>query len=326
MSAAKIRVGLWGLGSHAQRNLLPAFRESSNARLVAVHTRDRAVLTEVAEATNAVPYLEAGDLLAAPDVDVVYIATPTGLHFDSAMAAIAAGKHVWCEKPFTDTFERTAELVAAASAAGLVALETDMFLHHPQFLRLGAIVDSGEIGSILSITGRFGFPHRPTGDFRYSKTLGGGALLDAGFYPLAAAVALLDSPLQVEGSLLQCAGGFEVDTDGAAMLSNRWQTAFLDWGFGRSYRSELDVWCEDATVTVNRAFAKPPDLGTAVLIRRQSGEVEEVGVPAANHFALMMDHFAAVTEGSVADDPGRVLDRARLLAAIRDTADSTHPG
>ncbi|MGA9595151.1 MAG: gfo/Idh/MocA family oxidoreductase, partial [Acidimicrobiia bacterium] len=187
-------------------------------------------------------------------------------------------------------------------------------------------VDSGEIGPILSVTGRFGFPHRPAGDFRYSKNLGGGALLDAGFYPLAAAVALLDSPLEVRGSLLQSAGEFEVDTNGAAMLSNLRQTAFLDWGFGRSYRSEIDVWCEDATVTINRAFAKPPDLETALLIRRQSGETDEIRVPAANHFALMMDRFASVTAGIVADDPRCAQDRARLLAAIRDQAASIDAG
>lgn len=320
MSATQIRVGLWGLGSHAQRNLLRAFRESSNARLVAIHTRDRAVLAAVAEATNAVPYVEAADLLVAPEVDVIYIATPSGTHFDYAAAAIAAGKHVWCEKPFTDTFQRTAELVAAASSAGLVALETDMFLHHPQFLRLRAIVDSGEIGSILSLTGRFGFPHRPTGDFRYSKKLGGGASLDAGFYPLAAAVTLLDSPLHVGGSRLQSADGFQVDTDGAALLLNERQAAFLDWGFGRSYRSEIDVWCEGATVSINRAFAKPPDLETSVIIRHQTGDVEEVRIPAANHFALMLDHFADVTAGAPVAESMPVLERARLLAAIRDAA------
>ena len=318
MSLETLGVGLWGLGAHARRNLIPAFAASTRVQLVALHTRNPQVLNDIGDETGANPYGDPEALLTAPEVDVVYIATPTGLHSSAALKVLEAGKHVWCEKPLTDSLERTETVVSAAIGSGLVALESDMFLHHPQFARLREVVGSGRLGLIRSAVGRFGFPHRDSADFRYSEMMGGGAALDAGFYPLTAALALLGRELTVRGAVLESDPGFDVDTGGSALLTTDAQAAFLDWGFGRSYRSEIEVWCEDGTVYVDRAYAKPADLETEVVIRHQSGEVEVLPIGAANHFALMLDEFAAVTSGDTQYVPDRILTRARLMAAIRD--------
>lgn len=317
-----LRVGLWGVGGHARKSLIPAFAATETVRLAAIHTRDADVLAEVAATTGAMPFPDVDVMLGSTDIDAVYLAVPTGIHFNAAMRAISTGKHVWCEKPLTESHEKTVELIDAATKAGLVALETDMFLHHPQFERLQTIVSSGDLGDMLSMTGRFGFPHRPTADFRYSRDLGGGAVLDAGFYPLAAAVALLGTGIELRGAMLQFAPEYEVDIGGSAFLTGNNRTAFLDWGFGRSYRSEIELWCERGTVHAQRAYAKPDDLDTEIVVRHQSGSVETLPVPAANHFALMLNHFAAVTSGDCGYQPDMLLARSRLMASIRDVGAS----
>jgi len=159
-SSRPVRVGLVGIGSHAIRSVIPAFGRSKMARLVAVHTRDAGVLEGVAEQTGSTPYQDFDSLLGADDVDAVYIAVPTGLHNGFARATIQAEKHVWCEKPLSTSLEDADGLVLSAAQSGVVVLESDMFLHHPQFRELKTLLDSGEFGPIRSLSARFGFPHR----------------------------------------------------------------------------------------------------------------------------------------------------------------------
>lgn len=314
-----VRVALWGLGTHAVRNLIPALRHSARTELVAVHTRNRDVLDQVARDAGVHAYADTDDLLAAPDVDAVYVATPSGVHSEPVRRCIDAGKHVWCEKPLTTHHEQTLELLDRAARSEVVLLETDMFLHHPQFRRTIELIESGEIGQLMSMTARFGFPHRDAADFRYTRELGGGALLDAGFYTVAAAVGILGRGLEVVGSTVVSAAGMEVDTGGTALAVAAGKGAVLDWGFGRSYRSEIEVWCEDGVIQLSRAFAKPADLETEIRVLYQSGEMRSHEVPAANQFALMLDHFAAVTQGDDDYDyqTKSIVARSRVLSDIR---------
>lgn len=312
-----VRVAIWGIGSHVQRNIIPAFERSRRTQLVALHTRHEDVLNEVAAATDARPYRDVDDLLASPDIDAIYIAAPTGLHAEMGIAAISAGKHVWCEKPMTVDHRQTKEMIDAAEAAGLVALEADMFLHHPQFLELQRLVESEELGRVVSMTARFGFPHLPRSDFRYSEEMGGGALLDAGFYPVAAATALLGPGLLLAGALITSEEGEAVDTGGTALVSTQGRAALLDWGFGRSYRNEIETWCEGGLIKVGRAFSKPADLGTQITIHPQSGDRRTTIIDPADQFALMLDDFAGISIGETPFDAMQTLARARLLDAIR---------
>ena len=319
-SGTTIQIGVWGLGSHAVRNVLPAIAKASFGDLVAVHTRNDLTLREVAGNFGARAHSHPDDLLADPDVAAVYLSTPTGLHAAMAERVIAAGKHLLCEKPLTDQHQATAGLVASARRRELIVLEADMFLHHPQFRRLQDLVQAGSVGQLASLTARFGFPHRGVDDFRYSRDLGGGALLDAGFYPVAAAVGLMGPGLEIAGSTLISAPSFEVDTGGTALAVAGHRGAILDWGFGRSYRSELNVWCEGGVIEVSRAFSKPADLETQIIVRHQSGQETIHPVPAADHFELMLDHFSAVVAGDETYDPEPILVRSRLLQGIRVAA------
>jgi NDP-hexose-3-ketoreductase len=311
-----VRVALWGVGSHVRRNLLPAFERSRRVDLVALHTRHERTLGEVAESTGATPYHDINSMLSAPDVDAVYIAAPTGVHAHMARETLRAGKHVWCEKPMTGSHHETADVIRAAERAGLVALESDMFLYHPQFNELRRLVETQEVGRLVSMTGRFGFPHLPSADFRYSRSLGGGALLDAGYYPIAAALDLLGPELRLLGAAVTSDDGRDVDTVGAAIVASNDQTALLEWGFGRSYRNEIEIWCEGGTIKAERAFSKPANLETSIVVSSQSGDNRIIAVSPADQFALMLDSFAAVACGDSPFDPTATLARARLLTQM----------
>ena len=313
-------MGLWGLGDHARRNLLPAFRDSSRSQLRGVTTLEPPVLARVAESEGVEAYPDPARMLEAEDIQAVYLSVPNALHHELGVQVLEAGKHLWCEKPLATTHEERSSLLSLGERAGLGVLECTMFQDHPQFQRIRSIVTAGRIGRVRSMSARFGFPHLPPTDFRYQPEMGGGALLDAAFYPVSAARLLLPGPLRVVGSRVFTDEPFQVDTRGAALLAAPGGVnAFLEWGFGMAYRNEVEIWGEEGTLFAGRVFSKPPTLETTVRVAKQSGEVEEERVEPANHFTRMLDRFGRIT---LKGDWGPVMagsaDQSRLVAEVME--------
>jgi predicted dehydrogenase len=125
------------------------------------------------------------DVIARDDVDVVYIALPPTAHTQWTLKALAAGKHVFLEKPATTSLEEAQEIVAAAQKAGKRLIEGFHYRWHPMFNRAVEIVRTGVIGDLVSATAEFSAPiPRNEIEFRWRADLGGGALADLGCYPV----------------------------------------------------------------------------------------------------------------------------------------------
>ncbi|GAA4657144.1 Gfo/Idh/MocA family protein [Arthrobacter cryoconiti] len=134
-------------------------------------------------------------LVADPDIDVVYIATPHASHYDIAKAALEAGKHVLCEKALTITAAETRSLIALARAKKLFLMEAVWARFVPGFQRALEIITSGEIGDIKWVRADLGFPAPEDDTARiWAPADGGGALLDISVYPLLWAWACLGRP------------------------------------------------------------------------------------------------------------------------------------
>jgi predicted dehydrogenase len=125
-------------------------------------------------------------LLAAPAVDAIYIATPHPLHEEHALASIAAGRHVLCEKPLTMDERSAARVIAAARRAGVFLMEGYMYRCHPLATELLSRLNDGAIGRIRHVRADFGFRAPRVAEHRlFSPALGGGSILDVGGYPVS---------------------------------------------------------------------------------------------------------------------------------------------
>jgi predicted dehydrogenase len=131
-------------------------------------------------------------LLADRDIDAVYIATPHPLHKEWALAAMAHGKHVLCEKPMSMSLPEVQAMFDAARKAGTFLGEAYMYRFHPLVSRILELVRAGAIGDVRLIQSSFGFAAGNTGpgDRLFSPELGGGAILDIGGYPASMAALL----------------------------------------------------------------------------------------------------------------------------------------
>ena len=123
-------------------------------------------------------------LLADPDLDAIYNPLPNGLHGKWTRAALAAGKHVLCEKPFTANAAEAREIAGVAAQSDRVVMEAFHYRYHPMALRIEEIIASGELGKLERVEAALCFPLPKFSDIRYNYSLAGGATMDAGCYPV----------------------------------------------------------------------------------------------------------------------------------------------
>ncbi len=302
-----------------------ALGKSRHGRLVAVASRTQERAAAFAKKYRvATAYGSRDALLADPDIDVVYIASPHTSHCPDALAAIKAGKHVLCEKPMAVTPTEATRMVAAATKHGVVLLEAFMYRTHPQTLKLQQLVRDGVIGDLRCIRSAFTFdlgvlPVTSKINPRTTVSMRGGSLYEVGGYCINASRMLAGE----EPSSIDAAWSIDpktgVDRACAGVLGfPSGVVAHFDVGFHSIPTNFIDVigakgrlhvaspwWPEQkrAVITVERIGKKPQ----AVVVKN-GGWI----------FTVEADHVAEVIAGRTEPlIPGaNGIGNARVLDAI----------
>ena len=236
------------------------------------------------------------EIATSPDIDALYIPLPPSLHFKWAKMALEHGKHVLVEKPSTTATSDTKELVEIASEHGLALHENYMFTFHEQLDAIEEIIRNGEIGDIRLYRISFGFPRRAANDFRYNKSLGGGALIDAGGYTIRYATKLLGSTAKIKYAQSNYLDEFEVDMYGSAALVNAdGVTAQVAFGMDNNYKCELEAWGSKGCLTTGRVLTAPAGFTPTATIRKGNEETV-VNLPADDAFLKSIKHFVKCVE------------------------------
>ena len=178
-----IRWGVLGAANFALNHMAPAIHAARGAELTALatsHPDKAAPFQEFAPGLRVHDSYDA--LLADPDIDAVYIPLPNHLHVEWVIKALAAGKHVLCEKPIALSDADFDTLIAARDKAGKLAAEAFMIVHHPQFVRARELVQAGAIGRVKHVDATFTYYNDDTGNIRNQADKGGGGLRDIGVY------------------------------------------------------------------------------------------------------------------------------------------------
>ena len=278
--------------------MLPALRAAAGCRVVAIASRDPARAGRLAEEHGIERvHRDYGDLLGDPDVDAVYLPLVNSLHREWTLRALAAGKHVLCEKPLAMSAAEGAEMASAAERAGRLLMEALMYRFHPRMRQLAASLAGVPVRHLYA---SFGFPLTVAENYRLRAELGGGALLDVGCYVADAARWLLGEPESVAALVRREA----VDVSWSALLGfASGAQASLFCSFESPEYQELVVVGADRVVRVPTPFTawRDPD----------------------DPYELMVEAFArAALEGSPAPlPPESSLANLRLLDRIRQAGD-----
>jgi predicted dehydrogenase len=208
-----VRWGILGTGGIARAFAL-GLQDAPGAVLAAVGSRTQESADAFAHELGfeaAYPSYEA--LAAAPDVDIIYVATPHPMHAENALLSLGGGKAVLCEKPFAMNLREARAVVALAREKNLFLMEAMWTRFLPALAEVQRVMASGEIGEIVQVQADFGFAATRDPQHRVNKrALGGGALLDLGIYPLSIACALLGPAQSVQAQAIMSETGVDATT------------------------------------------------------------------------------------------------------------------
>jgi predicted dehydrogenase len=181
--AAPLRIGVLGAARIAPMALIKPAKANTDVQVTAVAARDASRAQAFATKHGIARVHDSYEtLIADPDIDAVYNPLPNGLHGRWTRAALAAGKHVLCEKPFTANAAEAREIADLATQSDRVVMEAFHYRYHPLALRVEEIIASGELGKLERVEAALCFPLPKFSDIRYNYSLAGGATMDAGCY------------------------------------------------------------------------------------------------------------------------------------------------
>ncbi|NNH68620.1 Gfo/Idh/MocA family oxidoreductase [Nocardia uniformis] len=313
-----LRIGILGAATIAPASVIKPAERNPEVVIAAVAARDRSRAERFARKHGiAQVYDSYQALIDAPELDAVYIPLPNGLHGRWTRAAVRAGKHVLCEKPFTANAAEAREIAALADDSDRVVMEAFHYRYHPLMLAAEKIIASGELGRLVRVEAALSFPLPKFSDIRYDYDLAGGALMDAGCYAVHMARVLGGENPEVVAARAKVRDP-RID---------RAMTAELRFPSGHTGRVRCSMWSSDvlrigATVTSERGrmrLINPvlPQLGHVLSVRTENGRrIRRFGSRASYDYQL--DAFAAaVLRGEpIATTPSDAVDTMAVIDAI----------
>ena len=214
-----VQWGIMGTGAIA-RKFASDLVALPGARLLAVGSRSQTKADDFGrefKLTRCYPSYE--ELVSDSEVDAIYVATPHSCHQENTLLALAANKPVLVEKPFAINAREAEAVIRAAREKRLLVMEAMWTRFVPLYVRLRELLREGTIGPIQSIRADFGFQtDSATHPRLFDPSLGGGALLDVGVYPISLASMVLGSPVRVSSEARMGATG--VDEHDAMVFSH----------------------------------------------------------------------------------------------------------
>ena len=313
-----LRWGLIGCGDIAQKRVAPALRDAPGSSLLAVARARFELARDFAREFGASKtYTDWRDLVADPDIDAVYIATPVDLHAEQSITAAEAGKHVLCEKPMALTAADCDRMIAAGRNSGVKLGIAYYRRFHPVIERVRALIRDGEIGQVVLVQmNAFSRFNPQPGEPRYwlleKERAGGGPMMDFGchrievfvnlFGPVEVAAAFADQifykrPVEdTSGVFFRLQGGAR----GVLLVTHATPVP----------ADTVDIWGSEGSLHI-------ADLNAGGLrVKTARGERDEELGPHANlHQPLVEDFVAAVRErrepgvtGEVGREVSRLLD------------------
>lgn len=341
MSQTPLNLGILGCANIA-RQFIRDVQASHLVRIVAVASRsaeNAAAFARENGVGRSVGSYEA--LLADAGIDAVYIPLPNSLHAEWTIRSLVAGKHVLCEKPLAVNLEEASAMVAAARRQGLVLMECIPYLFQPQTAALTTLLTENAIGEVRSVQAGFTFTvTNPATNIRMKPALGGGALLDAGSYPLSLIRLVMGkAPVRVRADATWDGSGVDIammatlqfDDGRRAQLSCAMNAAYHR--FAAIAGSAGAIETDFVNHTSNGTDAHPWGyLPGRLCLRRGTATtvpLEEIRSPSGSGFLFAAESFARIVAArdlpAVAVAAEASMDNAATLEALARSARSGKP-
>lgn len=300
----KIRWGVLGVANIARTKVIPAMMKGEWTEVSAIASRDARRAQRAADELG-IPraYGSYEELLADPDIDVIYNPLPNHLHVPWTERAANAGKHVLCEKPIGLNAEEARQLLDVQQRTGVMIGEAFMVRLHPQWIEARRLVREGRLGELRFISAYFSYFKLDPDNIRNRVELGGGGLMDIGCYPIHISRFIFGEEPRRVVSLVERDPVMEIDRLTSAILEFPSGQATFTCSTQLSAAQRVHIFGTKGRLELEIPFNAPPDRPARIVVDDGSaapaagGEVIEF--PAVDQYTLQADAFSsAVVAGT----------------------------
>jgi predicted dehydrogenase len=317
-----VRIGILGAARIAPLALILPARGNAQIEVAAVAARDLSRSQAFAAKHGIARVHESYEALVNdPALDAIYNPLPNGLHGKWTRAALAAGKHVLCEKPFTANAAEAREIAELAAKSDRVVMEAFHYRYHPMALRIEEIIASGELGKLERLESAFCMPLPKFSDIRYNYSLAGGATMDVGCYAIHMVRTFGGSTPEVVSAQAKLRDS-QVD---------RAMTAELRFASGHTGRIRCSMWSTDLLQLSAKVMGDRGEVRLRVLnplapfsrlsVRSADGNRVE-RFPRRTSYSYQLDAFAAAVQDGepVKTPPEDAIENMTVIDAIYGAA------
>jgi predicted dehydrogenase len=298
----KLRWGVLGVSKFAVNKAIPGMLKSAGSEVAAIASRDLAK-AQAAATQLGIPqvYGSYEELLADPTIEAIYNPLPNHLHVPWSIKAVAAGKHVLCEKPLSMALADIDDLIAARDRAGVIVGEAFMVRTHPQWLRVREIAASGRLGPLRAAAGFFSYFNADPANIRNQVALGGGGLMDIGCYPIFTTRFVFGEEPRRVCALLEADPALGTDRLTSAILEFPSGQAIFTCSTQLVPYQRMQFYGTKGRVEVEIPFNAPPDRPTRIFVD-DGGDLFGATVttetfPVGDQYTWQADAFASAVAG-----------------------------
>jgi predicted dehydrogenase len=324
-----VRWGVLGVSKFAMTKVIPAMKSCTGARITAIASRDAGRAQAAASQIGIdKAYGSYEQMLADPDIDVIYNPLPNHLHVPWSVEAANAGKHVLCEKPVGMNTKEVRELIAARDRNNVQIAEAFMVRTHPQWVRAVELAKSGAIGELRAVQTAFGYFNRDGNNIRNKLDLGGGALMDIGCYGVYVSRWLFGGEPRRVIAVTDRDPDFSTDRLTSAMLDFAGGQASFVCGTQQTPFQRVQIIGSKARIEIQVPFNAVPGeqmkfwIDDGSDLRGGAAKLEEA--PACDQYTIQGDVFSAAMrgEGSVAVSLEDAFGNMAVIEALFASTDS----
>ena len=286
----------WGILSTAKigiEKVIPAMQQGKLSEIVAIASRTHESAREAAKNLK-IPkaFGSYQDLLDDTSIDAVYIPLPNHMHVPWTIKALAANKHVLCEKPIALTATEAKELLKETEKfPHLKVMEAFMYRHHPQWIQALELINGGGIGMVKTVHSFFSYYNDDPENIRNMVDIGGGGLMDIGCYCISLARLIFDEEPQRVFGKIEYDPGFETDRICSGILDFVQGTSTFTCSTQLVPYQRVNVFGTKGRIEIEIPFNAPPDKPCKMLF--QNNEIiEEIEIEICDQYTIQGDLFS----------------------------------